>query len=199
MVFFAKRFGTKGVILAALLAAPVIALGGRSDANADSSADERQGILFDAIGGFARRPFGQGIDQFTEEHHITAHNAYVLAAVDLGFIGFVAWLGLIWSSLKVPITILRRPVESVTPVLRAFALALMVSLVGVSLGIFFLSFTYKQLLFVFLGMAGGLYGAMKNHDPRFTVRVGPKDLFGLVFGGAALLGFIFLYTRLNPK
>jgi O-antigen ligase len=189
----------KGVIAAGALAAPVILLGGRSDANADASADERQGILYDAITSFIHRPFGQGIDQFTEDHRLTAHNAYMLAAVDLGILGFLAWSGMIWASLKIPIAIVRRPPANLDPTLRALAVALTVSLIGVSIGIFFLSFTYKQLLFVWLGLAGALYGAVKNDDPEFEVNVGFKDVIGIFVADLVLLAVIFLFTRLNPK
>ncbi|MDF2696014.1 MAG: putative exopolysaccharide production protein, partial [Labilithrix sp.] len=198
-VYFAMRFGVKGVIAAGVLAAPVILLGGRSDANADASADERQGILYDAITSFIHRPFGQGIDQFTEDHRLTAHNAYMLAAVDLGMLGFLAWSGMIWASLKIPIAIVRRPPANLDPRLRALAVALTVSLIGVSIGIFFLSFTYKQLLFVWLGLAGALYGAVKNDDPEFEVNIGFKDVLGVFVADLVLLGVIFLFTRLNPK
>ncbi len=198
-VYFAMRFGVKGVFAAGVLALPVILLGGRDGSKADASADERQGVLYDAITSFAYHPFGQGIDQFTEDHRITAHNAYVLAAVDLGFIGFVAWSGLLWASLKIPIAIIRRPPQNLDPTLRALAVALTVSLIGVSIGIFFLSFTYKQLLFVWLGIAGALYGAVKNDDPTFEVKIGGKDLAGIIAGDLVMLAVIFVYTRLNPK
>ena len=198
-VYFAMRYGVKGVIAAGILALPVVLLGGREGVNADASADERQGVLYDAITSFVRHPIGQGIDQFTDEHRITAHNAYVLAAVDLGIVGFYAWTGLLWASLKIPITVMRRPPANLDPKLRAFAVALTVSLIGISIGIFFLSFTYKQLLFVWLGIAGALYGAVKDEDPTFEVRIGGKDIAGIVIGGLMMLGIIFVYTRLNPK
>ncbi len=198
-VYFVMRFRAKGVLAAAVLALPVILLGGRAGDKADASADERQGVLYDAITSFVRHPIGQGIDQFTDAHRITAHNAYVLAAVDLGFFGFVAWSGLLWSSIKIPLTIVRRPPENLDPILRALAVALMVSLIGTSIGIFFLSFTYKQLLFAWFGIAGALYGAVKDDDPTFEVKIGGKDIAGILVGDLAMLGLIFVYTRLNPK
>ena len=197
--YFFMRYRMKGLVVAAVLALPIVLLGGREGVNADASADERQGVLYDAITDFARHPIGQGIDQFTDQHHITAHNAYLLAAVDLGLVGLFAWTGLLWASFKIPLTIVRRPPANLDPVLRAFAVALMVSFLGTLVGIFFLSFTYKQLLFVWLGIAGALYGAVKDDDPSFEVRIGGKDLAGIFFGDLAMLAIIFVYTRLNPK
>lgn len=197
--YFAMRFGVKGLFAAGVLALPVVLLGGREGANADASADERQGVLYDAITSFLHHPIGQGIDQFTDEHRITAHNAYVLAAVDLGVFGFFAWSGLLWASIKIPLAIVRRPPENLDPTLRALAVALLVSLLGISSGIFFLSFTYKQLLFVWLGIAGALYGAVKNDDPTFEVGIGAKDIAGIFFADLAMVGIIYVYTRLNPK
>jgi hypothetical protein len=197
--YFTMKFGLKGLVGAAVLALPVIMLGGREGVNADASADERMGVLYDAITSFLHRPIGQGIDQFTDEHHITAHNAYVLAAVDLGIVGFFAWTGLLWTSIKIPLMIVRRPPENLDPMLRAIAVALLVSLLGVAVGIFFLSFTYKQLFFVWLGISGALYGAVKKDDPTFEVRAGAKDVFGLIVADIALVGIIYVYTRMNPK
>ena len=196
--YFVMRYGLKGLIGAAVFALPVILLGGREGAHADASADERMEVLYDAITAFKQHPiFGMGIDQFTEERRITAHNAYVLAAVDLGIPGFFMWFGLLYTSVKIPLSVLWRPPANLDPTTRALAVALAVSFAGMAIGIFFLSFTYKQLLFVWVGLAGGLYGAVRNEDPTFEVKIGPKDLLAIAGLEVFILSLVFVYTRLK--
>ena len=39
----------------------------------------------------------------------------------------------------------------------------------------FLSFAYHYILWIFMGLAGGLYIAVRNHDPDFEVRISLID------------------------
>ena len=63
------------------------------------------------------------------------------------------------------------------------------------MGIFFLSFTYHYVLWIYVGLSGALYCAVSRHDPSFRVRFGGRDL-GLVASGAlAIILFVFVYTK----
>jgi hypothetical protein len=199
-VYFVSKFKTKGLVLAALLALPVLLFGGRDDSAADESAQERIELLYEGVSLVIAHPFrGVGVDQFADRvqasTHLTAHNAYLLAAAEVGFPGFFFWSGLMWSSFKIPLTILKKPVDAITPELRSLAMALTVSFFGIAVGIFFLSFTYKQLLFVWFGLAGALYGVMKEIDPAFEVKVGRKDLLGIIVADVTMIGLLYVYTR----
>jgi hypothetical protein len=198
-VYFYRRFGIKGLIVAAIFALPVVLLGGREGEGADSSADERRDILYDAITAVKEHPvFGQGIGVFAEERGMTAHNAYVLAAADMGVPGFYIWAGLLWTSIKMPLALVRRPPANVDPRLVAVAQAIVVSFFAMSIGIFFLSFTYKQLLFIWIGLSGAIYGAVKKDHPEFEVGMGWKDLIGVGIFTVGILCVVFGYTRLHP-
>jgi O-antigen ligase len=199
-VYFVSKFKTKGLVLAALFALPVLLFGGRDDSAADESAQERIELLYEGVSLVIAHPFrGVGVDQFADRvqasTHLTAHNAYLLAAAEVGFPGFFFWSGLMWSSFKIPLTILKKPVDAITPELRSLAMALAVSFFGIAVGIFFLSFTYKQLLFVWFGLAGALYGVMKEIDPAFEVKVGRKDLLGIIVADVTMIGLLYVYTR----
>jgi len=74
---------------------------------------------------------------------------------------------------------------------------MLVSLAGIAVGIFFLSFTYKQLLFVWFGLAGALYRIVKKSDDTFHVKIGWKDVVGVVGGNVTILGLLYVYTRLK--
>lgn len=199
-IYFVMRFGAKGLVGAALLALPVVLLGGRDDVTAESSSEERVGLLYEGVNLVVQHPIiGVGIDQFKEHlrSHMTAHNSYLLAAAELGFPGFFFWSGLVWTSLKIPFKLARWPGLAPDAVLRRFAVALVVSFVGMAIGIFFLSFTYKQLLFVWFGIAGALYTIVKAEEPSFEVTVGARDFLGIVLVDVVLLTLIFGYSRLK--
>ena len=188
-------------MLAVICVLPVVLLGGRSAAEADESASERIELLYEGISMFFKFPIrGVGVDQFADRVdspiHLTAHNSYLLAATETGFVGFVFWSLLFWTSFKIPLTVLRRD-ASLTQELRSLAMAMLVSLAGIAVGIFFLSFTYKQLLFVWFGLAGALYRIVKQSDDTFHVKIGWKDVVGVVGGNVTILGLLYVYTRLK--
>lgn len=199
-LYFISRFGAKGVIGAILLSLPVLLLGGREGEDADASAHGRTEILYDGVTIFAQHPIiGVGASQFAEHNWwgMTAHNSYLLAAGELGFPGLFAWSGLYWSCLKIPLTIVRRPPPLMDPRLKPFASALFVSFIGMAIGIFFLSFTFKQLLFVWFGIAGALYGIVKEQDPSFEVKIGWRDFVFLAGFDIAIIAVIWAYTRMK--
>jgi hypothetical protein len=198
-VYFVSRYGWKGLLGAAVFALPLVLVGtGREEADADSSAEERILLLFEGVRLALSHPIiGVGKDQFQDHMslHMTAHNAYVLAAAELGFPGFFMWTGLFWTSVKIPLTVVRSPLPTMNPDLAPVAKALLASFVGMAVGIFFLSFTYKQLLFVWFGIAGALHGVLKSEDPNFEVKLGIKDFLGVAVADVAILAFIFVYSK----
>ncbi len=199
-VYFARRYGAKGLIFGGLAGLPVLLLGGRSGEDADSSSLERLGALYEGVGFFLRSPiFGLGAGQFVEEYFITAHNSYLLAAAELGYPGMVLWSLLVYVSIKIPYIIGLKPPPDIDPRLPPYGLALLVSFCGILIGIFFLSFIYQNLLFVYFGMSGALFGVAKISLPRFNVKVSPKEI-GLVAGfDAVLLTWLFVYTRIKGQ
>lgn len=192
--YFLARYRWKGLVVGALAAAPMFFLGGREDS--EGSAEERTELLYNGVTYVAHHPFfGMGLEQFAEMEGHTAHNSYLLAAAEMGMPGFFAWTGLMWASIKIPLTVARRPAGTFEPGLRELSTALVVSFVGMSVGIFFLSFTFKQLLFVWLGMSGAVYGIARKQDPAFSVKLGRRDLVGLFVFDVLVLVAIYVYTR----
>lgn len=198
MAYFVSRVGWKGVFLAGLLALPVLVLGGRSDPDAEGSSNERLGLLYDGVSLFMTHPLrGVGILQFSDQVDagLTAHNSYLLAATELGLPGFYVWMGLLWTSFRIPLVAMRR--EALSPAVRAMAASMVVSLCGTAVGIFFLSFTYKQLLFVWFGLSGALYRVARNEDPTLTIEMGWKDYVGIGATNLGIIAALFAYTRLK--
>jgi O-antigen ligase len=193
--YFVSRLGVKGLIGGGVLALPVLLYGGRAGAEADASSQDRLELLYQGMTLFSRHPvLGVGTDQFLEHStlHQTAHNSYLLTGAELGFPGLVLWTGLLWASVKIPLTAMgRAPLKK----LRPLSMALVASFVGVATGIFFLSFTYKQLLFVWFGLAGAFYGVVREEDPECEVKIGFKDCLGIVLFDVVVIAGIYLYSR----
>jgi len=196
-IYFMKKYGWKGAVLGALGALPVLALGGRGGDEASESSLERLECWYAGVYMFRMDPlFGVGFGQFTQHHFLTAHNSYVLAAGELGLIGTVVWVCIIWLSVKIP-WVAMYDLEHVpgAEVARIWAIALLASMAGMAIGVFFLSFNYHYILWLFIGLTGSFYMAVKGHLPEWRVPFGWKDIAGVTVGSVWIIATIFLYTR----
>jgi hypothetical protein len=181
-VYFIKRFGFRGVLVAAAAALPVLALGGRGGEAAAVSTELRYEAWAAGLDMFQREPlFGVGMRQFGEEHFMAAHNSYVLALAELGFVGLVLFAMLIYASIKVVVVGLWR-LEHVegAQIARVWGMALLASLLGMAFQINTLSFSYHSVLWIFLGLAGAWTSAVRHHMPEFNVKIGLRDVAGVV-------------------
>ena len=79
--------------------------------------------------------------------------------------------------------------------MRAWSMAMLAAFVGLAVGLFFLSFTYHYVLWIYVGLSGALYSAVRRHDPSFRVRLGWRDLALVAAGCLAIIGLVYLYTR----
>jgi hypothetical protein len=192
-MYFARRIGWKrGLVAALVLALPLVIFGGRSGAESASSTKERTECWWVGMHLFTQYPLlGVGSGQFTEHHYLTAHNTFVLAAAELGLPGLVLWSVVMWISLKILIQALRARVE---PVARTWALGLLALITGLVVGMMFLSFAYKDTLWLYVGLTGVLYQAIRRHDPSFEVRFGRTDLLYVVLADAAGVLLLVGYT-----
>ena len=202
-IYFFHRFGWKGVLVAGTAALPLLVLGGRSGAEAESSTTERIDCWAEALSMWKANPIiGVGLGQFGEYHYLTAHNSYLLTLAELGPLGMLLFSIVVYLSLKIPLGVLRH----VTPaseadasggvsVARPWAMALLAAFAGLIVGIFFLSFAYHYVLWIYVGLAGALYSAVRTHDPSFRVRFGLKDLALVLAANAGIVATVFLYTK----
>jgi hypothetical protein len=201
--YFVNRVGLKGLLLGAVLALPLLLLGGRGGEDASSSTIERIDCWAEAISMWRAHPFlGVGLGQFTEHHYMTAHNSYLLAAAELGLPGMCLFSAILYLSAKIPVVALSHlrkstvpEIQAGAPLTRAWAVALIAAFIGLGVGIFFLSFTYHYVLWIYVGLAGALYSAIRRHDPTFRVRLGGVDLALIAASNVAIIVFVFFYTR----
>jgi hypothetical protein len=196
-----KRFGKGGLLIGLAVAAPLLVFGGRSGSEASSSTLERLDCWTAALSIWRSHPLlGVGLGQFTEYNYMTAHNSYLLALAELGFPGMLLFTIVLYLSGKVPFAVLRELDSSPdcapgAAIARSWATALIASFAGLAIGIFFLSFTYHYVLWIYFGLSGALYAAVRTHHPGLQVRFGASDL-ALVFGAdVAVIVLVYGYTR----
>lgn len=201
------RFRLLGAFVGAVVVLPLFAFGGRQGLKAAASTDERIDCWYQALSMFRSHPLtGVGFGQFDEYHYLTAHNAYLLALAELGLPGLFLFSVIVYLCLKIPWVILRRSSARAAALpaadggagillSRTWAAALLVAWSGLGIGIFFLSFTYHHMLWIYAGLSGALYAAVRRHDQELTVTLGWKDYAMIVAVDGALIVGMYLFTR----
>jgi hypothetical protein len=201
--YFIYRVGVIGVALGGVLALPLLLLGGRGGEDASSSTLERLDCWSEALSMFRSHPFiGVGLGQFTEHHYMTAHNSYLLALAELGFPGMMLFSAMVYLSAKIPyasLQLMRNASAPETlagaPLTRAWAIGLLAAFMGLCVGIFFLSFTFHYVLWIYLGLSGALYSAVRRHVPSFRVRLTTVDLSLIAALNVTIIALVFFYVR----
>jgi O-antigen ligase len=191
-----RRAGAWGVVVGCVLAGPLLLLGGRSGAEADDSESERLEILREAFELIRiHKGFGLGAGQFSDASSLglTAHNAYVLAAAEAGLVGLVLFALALYASVKVPVVVW---LDARGSAAARFAPALAVSLVGAMVGILFLSWSYKDVLYLMMGASAAL-AAVAHAEHGIKVRVSLKEAFLVAIAAMGLLAVVYLGARIR--
>ncbi len=219
-VYFLRRYRVWGLLASGVAALPLLLLGGRSGAEASESALERLGCWDAGITMLRANPgFGVGFRQFLQHHHLTAHNSFVLTAGELGLVGMTLFSGLLLLSVKLAYKATKQLTSTTTKTvkssrsngttaaatalinpdtqqaLRAWGDALVASIIGLSVGVFFLSFAYHYVLWIYLGFVGAYYAAVRSYLPSLRVALKPRDWLLILLGNVALLVALATYVR----
>jgi hypothetical protein len=195
--YLLRRLGWVGVAAAALLGAPVLLLGGRDDAGADQSTMERLECWSAALDMFRGSPiFGVGKTQFAENHYLTAHNSFMLALGETGLPGLFLFSSVVYQAFKATLVSARDAVTRDAPAL-VWANGMFASLVACMVSAFFLSQTDRVMVWVPLGMAGGLASAARARDPSWKLRFSWKEALLVLGADAVLVAGMFVYTRMK--
>src|SRR5581483_5239851 len=203
--YVVDRFGAKGLLAVPLAAAPFLLVGGRTGEEASSSTFERLDCWAAALSIWRSHPLlGVGLGQFTEHNYMTAHNSYLLTLSELGAPGMVLFSIILYMSWKIPFVILRdvvrAPLGDSDPLqgsaaARSWAVGLMAAFAGLTVGIFFLSFSYHYVLWIYIGLSGALYSAVRAHHGPFRVRLGAPDVAIVIAADAGIVVFVHFYTQ----
>lgn len=197
--YFVKKYGiAKGAMAGGIMALPLLLLGGRDDSQ-EGSADERVEVMAEGIQFIRQAPLtGIGWNQYAEwnSHGLTAHNSYLLAISELGPIGFFLFTVVLYLSFKTLLTALKRYAEGPEArVARIWAMGLLAAFIGCCVGSFFLSFTYHNVLWIFIGLTGAFWSASRRHDPGFEVGLTFRDAVYCVLFDVGLVAALALFVR----
>ena len=198
--YFVKKYGWKrGMLVGAALAVPMLALGGRHSESAEESTIERLGCAAAGIKMLISSPIiGGGYSQYTEFHFLTAHNAYALAAGELGLPGMWLFGVLVFLGVKVPVSVLQYPIPDEHPdgaMIKALAMGMLAAMIGISVGIYFLSWCYHYVLWIHFGLCGALYACTKRLFPGYDCKVSNKEKIQIFVGCIVWLVVWSYYIR----
>ena len=153
--FFIKKFGKlKGAGIGIALFMVILALGpGRLSeiSTEEASASGRLDAWATGLHLFFYRPIlGVGFGNFTEHHHLTAHNSVVLCMAELGLPGVFAWMFLSVKSFKDMLTIEK---FNKSGWMHQHLDTMQLALVGFFVSAFFLSRTYNEVYYIVIAIS----------------------------------------------
>ena len=186
-VLLIYRYRVWGLVVTGAAGIAGLIVGVRGSEAAAASVYERYDAWNVALELLVARPiFGVGHDGFLDHHYLTAHNSYLLAAAESGFIGLFLFSAVVYTSIKIPVVaLLRLPPGPENQTARTWALALLASLAALLTGMLFLSLAYHQVVWAYLGLAGALHASLRS---ALTVRFGVFDLMAVLAADLLLLG-----------
>jgi hypothetical protein len=194
-----RRMGAWGLVGGCVVGPPLLLFGGRSGSEASESSDERMQLLVEAIEMIKRtRGLGIGLGRFTDESELglTAHNAYVLAAAEAGLVGMILFALLFYASVKASASVWFGE-HDVHPEVRRMAPALTTSLLGAAVGAFFLSWTFKDILYVLFGASSALYAAARADAPGLSSGLRAREVAAVIGAMLVLLVALDVMGRLR--
>lgn len=161
-----NKFGVKKSIFAAIPAGPaamIIMSKFRTIDAEEESAEGRLEAWYDGFQMLKGSPlFGVGFGGFTDHHHLTAHNSFVLVFSELGLLGYFCWFSFLFLTVICLLSVwndhfgqhieCNRSQEN-----RMISRTFTYSMVGYFVTCFFLSRSYTPVLYLFGGMAIASY------------------------------------------
>ena len=68
-------------------------------------------------------------------------------------------------------------------------------MIGMCVGVFFLSYCYKEFLWIYIGFSAALYQSVRRHAPDFTVKLTARDAVLILAVDVMLILTMTGYTR----
>lgn len=167
----------------------------------EASAYGRIDAWYEGIQMFIANPLlGVGMNNFSDHHHLTAHNSFVLVLAETGLAGFTLWLAFVGYAFLMTIAVLRHRPALAGPAdaarlrdERTAATTLLLALAGFFACAFFLSRSYVIVLYILVGLVTGWYAGARDRWPGLPVFQPVADLpkWGVVaLGGAVALWLV---------
>jgi putative inorganic carbon (HCO3(-)) transporter len=130
--------------------------------------------------------FGVGAHNFTEYHFRTAHNSFVLCAAELGMFGLYPWIMLIYLSIKNNEFISGQVRQSRMRDVAVYVDTIRYGLIAFSAGAYFLSRTYNEVLFIFIGLSAAVTGIFVRESSERYSLIEKRDFINVFLWTAAL-------------
>jgi putative inorganic carbon (hco3(-)) transporter len=216
-IAFYRRYGMMKLMVAGLVAMPglLIMLARMRAIDADEeSAYGRIDAWYTGIQLFKSNPlFGVGMGAFTDYHHLTAHNSYILVLAELGATGYMLWtlmisaaMLMVWRAVHGRLTqtppatvndnggfaMPARPDRRLPPLVVEGNMILyaMVAFLAAS---FFLSRSYIVVLYMLCGMAVAYFHKARRQDPEImAVTARSLTAFVVLMVPVSLVGLWFV-------
>lgn len=220
-IAFLRRYGVAKLVAAGLAALPGLYLvftRMRAIEVDEESAYGRVDAWYTAIQLFRENPLlGVGMDAFTDYHHLTAHNSYLLVLAELGATGYMLWtlmisaaMLMVWRAshgkLKEAVAPLAntgsdaafsrppKPDNRPSP-LQVEGNMILYSMIAYLSASFFLSRSYIVLLYVLCGMSVAYFHKARQVDPGIaSVTAKSLTLFVVLMVPFSLVG-LYLVVR----
>lgn len=194
--FIIKKRSMAGVIFAVLACIVLLTFGPSRMSEIGSGDNSAMGRVYAWILSlelFAMNPIlGVGADHFLDYHGRTAHNSYVLAFVETGFLGFMSYLSIFILSISTALKVAFRTENSKVMI---EIIALTSGLIGILVSIFFISRTYVLLPFFYAALLT-TYTRMQCPD-LFKEYVEAIKAPALALFTFLFIVFVYIFNRLS--
>lgn len=138
--------------------------------------------------------FGAGMHSFVDHAYKTAHNSYILILAETGLVGTFFWLSLFYCAFR-EIHRMRRLARP-PPYLEKLLNALSGSLIGWMTCGFFLSQSYKHLLFIIIAVVVATLNVVVTEGYEFESRWTGRNLFHCILITLVSVPAMWLFLRL---
>jgi putative inorganic carbon (HCO3(-)) transporter len=198
-----RKWGIAMLAVIAVLGPPVMSVVTGREISVQSGGD-RLAIWSDGLAAFKSSPiWGVGFGNFANfAEGMTAHNAFLLCAAELGIIGAFLWVALLLLPLIQLYRIISWPEAS--PEVAAWARSLFYALIGFTITAFFLSRAYVWLPFLLFGMSSAFARLVGNSntapESESTLQLIPAAIPWPKYAAATVVGciaVIYLSVRLR--
>lgn len=193
-----RRAKVWGFVLGLILIPPMLLLGGREGADADASSQERLDLIADALSMIRHsHGLGVGMGRFADESStgLTAHNSYLLITAEMGLVGMAIFSLMLYAAIKVPICLWFSD-DELDPHLKRWASAVAITLVGAYVGIFFLSWAYKEVLYILLGLSAALNQVARQIHPHLKITLGVREIAIVVGFALSFVPVVYAVVRI---
>jgi O-antigen ligase len=202
--FMRARYGWGRTLLLGAAGLPILAVmvGGRQSEISTSAVTAQQRILLwsDALENVRGAPlFGIGMEEFRLRSGYVAHNSYLHALAELGLVGGLLFLGVVYLPISGLYRLCKHPAAIEDPDMRRLHPYLFGALVGYAAAMLSLTLCFNMPTFAVIGMGVAFLGVAVRRsaapglvDDKFDGRL----LLRLIGAGFCFLGGAYLFVRL---